>query len=63
MKKEFADKVIKNGVVDTQKYRYVYSASAEKAEICRIAIDLLDTTATIDGWETVKVVDDRTKRD
>lgn len=63
MKKEFVDKVIKNGVVDTKKYRYVYSASAEKAEIRRIAIGLLDTTATIDGWETVKVVNDRTKRD
>ena len=63
MKKEFVDKVIKNGVVDTKKYRYVYSVSAEKAEIRRIDINLLDTTGTIDGWEIVKVVDDGTKRD
>ena len=54
MKKEFFDKIIKNGVVDTKKYRYVYGVSAEKAEIRRIAIDLLDTTVTIDGWEVVK---------
>ena len=58
MKKEFIDKVIKNGVVDTKKYRYIYSVSAEKAEIRRIAIDLLDTTATINSWEVVKVIDD-----
>lgn len=57
MKKEFFDKIIKNGVVDTKKYRYIYIVSAEKAEIRRIAIDLLDTTATIDGWEVVKVID------
>lgn len=56
MKKEFFDKIIKNGVVDTKKYRYIYIVSAEKAEIRRIAIDLLDTTATIDGWEVVKVI-------
>lgn len=58
MKKEFVDKVIKNSVVDTKKYRYVYSVSAEKAEIRRIDFSLLDTTATIDGWEVVKVIDD-----
>lgn len=56
MKKEFFDKIIKNGVVDTKKYRYIYIVPAEKAEIRRIAIDLLDTTATIDGWEVVKVI-------
>ena len=61
MKKEFAERVVKNGVVDTRKYRYVSKIESEYRdgawrEITMIyrkrPIDL-DTTA---DWEAVAEV-------
>lgn len=58
MKENFAKKVIRNGIVDTKKYRYIAvgidGADEQHTEIRRISLDLLDTTKAIDGWETVK---------
>lgn len=56
MTKAFESKVIREGIVDTKAYRYIYKMFADHGEIRRIKIELLDTTAAIDGWETVKVI-------
>lgn len=56
MKKEFIDRVLKEGVVDTARYRYKLVETDCKAEIVRLPIDLIETTAAIDGWETVQTV-------
>ena len=62
MKKTFMEKVINEGTVDTQKYRYRCIENGNGGyTIKRIAISMLDTTATRsdksdtnpDGWEIV----------
>ena len=62
MKKEFAKKVIREGIVDTEIYRYIYYEGSTRAEIRRIRLDALNTTAALNvqsesnpyGWEIVK---------
>lgn len=54
MKKKFIEKVIREEVVDTWKYRYIYYIGWDVACIKRLERCLLGTTAAIDGWETVK---------
>lgn len=60
MTKDFERKVLAKRIVDTKQYRYTvkdcYDSDKQWAEIRRIAIDKLDTTAAIDGWETVKII-------
>lgn len=60
MKKEFIERVIRERVVDTKTYRYIvkdcYDATEQWAEIRRLPLADLNTTAAIDGWETVKVI-------
>ena len=60
MKKEFIRRIIREGVVDTRKYRYlaktVNGAEEQYTAICRLPLGDLDTTAAIDGWETVAEV-------
>jgi hypothetical protein len=60
MTKEFIDRVIREGIVDTKTYRYIRKdmtgATEQWVEIRRLPIDKLDTTAAIDGWETVRVI-------
>lgn len=56
MKKEFIDRVLKERVVDTARYRYKLVETDCKAEIVKLPIDLIETTAAIDGWETVQTV-------
>jgi len=51
---DFIERVIKEGCVDTRKYRYIYEIKDNIASIKRIERCLLGTTAAIDGWETVK---------
>lgn len=57
MKKSFIEKVIREGIVDTKKYRYVfrieYGTEEQKAVIERIPINYLDTTAVFEPWERV----------
>ena len=57
MKKEFIEKVKREMVVDTKKYRYRTQgwngAHTQKLQILRLPIEDLGTTAAIDGWEVV----------
>lgn len=53
MKKEFLNRILYEGVVDTRKYRYIANNPGDSIVIRRLPIKDLDTTATIDGWETV----------
>ena len=56
MKKEFWERVKRERIVDTKKYRYVLDTDIrlERPLIKRLPIEELDTTAAIDGWEDVK---------
>ncbi len=54
MNKNFENRIVRERIVDTKNYRYILAETATTREIKRIRIDLLDTTAAIDGWETVK---------
>lgn len=56
MKKQFIDRVLRERIVDTAKYRYIVKEYPDRAEIQRLPITDLDTTASIDGWETVSVI-------
>ena len=61
-KKDFIERVRRDGIVDTRKYRYiareVNGPSEQHLEIRRIPLDCLDTTAALDrsNWETVHIV-------
>lgn len=47
------DKIARaGGIYDTKKYRYIIDTKT--GDIKRIRIELLDTTAARDSWETVK---------
>lgn len=54
------NRVLSGEIVDTRRYRYVLKACGDHekqwAEIRRIPLECLDTTAAIDGWETVEVL-------
>lgn len=41
MKKSFIEKVKRNGIVDTQKYRYIYEKYIDKAVLKRAPIELV----------------------
>lgn len=56
MIKNFENRVVREGIVDTKKYRYCCKDYAGKREIQRLPLTALDTTAAIDGWEIVKVI-------
>lgn len=57
MTKTFITRVMFERIVDTRNYRYVakecYDHESNWLEIRRLPISDLDTTAAIDGWETV----------
>ena len=57
MTKSFIARVMHERIVDTRNYRYVvkecYNVDEQWLEIRRLPISDLDTTAAIDGWETV----------
>ena len=56
MKKDFIEKVIRNGSVDTRNYRYIAKEFPDRLEVQRLPLSSLDTTEAINGWETVHVV-------
>ena len=56
MKKDFENKVIRYGMVDTKKYRYILRTTINGDVIERIPIEYLGTTMAINGWEIVKVI-------
>lgn len=49
MRKSFIERVVREGIVDTRKYRYIMRG----AKIFRLPISCLGTTQAIDGWELV----------
>lgn len=51
MKKQFIEKVIRYGMVDTKAYRYRYDSNDGK--VYRIDLDKLGTVNAIDGWKEV----------
>ena len=53
MKKQFIDKVIREGVVDAKNYRYCLVADIGRTYIKRLPISALNTTEALDGWEIV----------
>ena len=54
MTKAFFERVKRERVVDTRKYRYILDGTVGKTPcIKRLPKIDLDTTAAIDGWETV----------
>lgn len=60
MTKAFRARILKEIIVDTKIYRYIVKQNTRtwKHEILRIPLELLDTTAALDGWEVVEVLDD-----
>lgn len=54
--KKFIDRVMSKGSVDTKKYRYRINERGGYAEIIRLPLCQLDTTAAFDGWEVVAIV-------
>lgn len=44
-------------IVDTRKYRYICADCCDHSEIRRLPLEYLDTTAALDGWETVQIID------
>ena len=56
MKKAFIDRIKREYIVDTRKYRYRgWASPTGEFIIQRVLIEYLDTTAAIDGWKTVYV--------
>ena len=57
MTKAFENRVKKELTVDTKTYRYKFKCIINQgiAVIKRLPIKELNTTAAIDGWETVKI--------
>lgn len=58
MTMDFINRIIRNRIIDTAKYRYIAvecnDADKQWLEIRRLQLSQLDTTAAIDGWTTVK---------
>lgn len=61
MTKSFESRIMNERIVDTRNYRYIvadcYDDRTQWAEIRRLPIDKLDTTAANDGWETVRRIE------
>lgn len=57
MTKTFKARVMKELTVDTRNYRYNVKDFGDHTEIQRIPLEYLDTTAAINGWEPVAVID------
>lgn len=59
VKKSFLDRVVREGLIDTRKYRYVaHVYPAGGIMVRRIPLAYLDTTAALDrkNWELVGVL-------
>ncbi len=61
MKKDIRDRVLNGEIVDTKTHRYMLKpcGNHEKqwAEIRRLPLRSLDTTAALNGWEVVEVIE------
>ena len=56
MNKDFELKVIKEGTVDTEDYRYEYVETGDRKEIYRIALKDIDNVFCEFYWELVKAI-------
>lgn len=56
MNKDFELKVIKEGTVDAEGYRYEYVETGDRKEIYRIALKDLDNVFCEFYWELVKAI-------
>ena len=58
MTQEFIDRIMRERIVDTRNYRYIvteqHDAERQWAEIKRLPLDKLDTTAALTDWVSVK---------
>lgn len=54
MKKEFIERAIREHIVDTRKYRYIYQIDGDVARIKRIERWLLGRSPAWGSWEVVK---------
>jgi len=54
MKKKLEERIIREGIVDTNRFRYVFKSFPAYAVIMKIEREKLGTTAAIDGWKIVK---------
>ena len=58
MTNDFIARILRERTLDTAKYRYIVTEEHDDthqwAEIKRLPIDKLDTTAALTDWETVK---------
>lgn len=58
MTQDFIKRIMHERIIDTKNYRYIVTEEHDNenqwAEIKRLPISQLDTTAAIDGWKTVK---------
>ena len=54
MKKMFIEKIKREGVVDTKKYRYAIRYNENGFEVIRLELYKLDTTAAYTDWVVVK---------
>lgn len=60
MKQEFINRILREGIVDTENYRYIkkecHNHETQWIEIRRLPLSSLDTTAALSDWETVEVM-------
>lgn len=59
MKREFIQRIFREGVVDTRKYRYVIKWYCDTyGEIRRLPLEYLDTTRALnkDNWELMAIL-------
>ena len=54
--KHFEKRIIREGIVDTTKFRYITKEQPDGLYILRLRKDDLDTTEAVNGWEVVKKV-------
>ena len=57
MKKEFVEKVMRELIVDTRKYRYICADCCDQIESRLLPREYLGRTDELDGWETVQIID------
>ena len=52
MTESFKQKVIENGIYDTERYRWIYDINTNTIQ--RLPIQYLDTTKALSDWEVVE---------
>lgn len=58
MKKDFITKVIEEGDIDTEHYRYIARSGLGETVVSRLPLCYLDTPEAVSHWETVAVINE-----